>query len=56
MKLNAPKKVTFFVALAFFVLALVVQFGKIAVLAIAMPWLWIVAFVLLALGVFLKDF
>jgi|MTBAKSStandDraft_2_1061841.scaffolds.fasta_scaffold33155_3 hypothetical protein len=56
MKLNAPKQVTFIVALVLFVLAFAAELGKVAVLAVAMPWLWIVAFVLLALGVLLKDF
>lgn len=56
MKLSAPKQVTFIVALVLFVLALIVELGKVAALAVAMPWLWIVAFVLLALGVLLKDF
>ena len=56
MNLNAPKQITFFIALVLFVLAVVVELGKVAALAVAMPWLWIVAFVLLALGILLKDF
>jgi len=56
MKLNAPKQITFIIALVLFVIALVAELGKVAGLAVAMPWLWIVAFILLALGVLLKDF
>lgn len=55
MKLNAPKQITFIVAVVLFLVALVAQFSKIAVLAVVMPWLWIAAFLLLAIGVLLKD-
>ena len=56
MKLSAPTNLVFLVAVVLFVLALLAQFGLVSALAAAMPWLWIVAFVLLALGVLLKDF
>ena len=56
MKLSAPTNVVFFIAVVLFVLAVLAQFGLISALAVAMPWLWIAAFVLLALGVLLKDF
>jgi len=39
-----------------FIVALIAELGSVAALAVVMPWLWIVAFVLLALGVMLKDF
>ena len=55
MKLNAPKKIVFIIAVVLFVLALVVEFA-LPTLAVALPWLWIVAFVLLALGNVLKNF
>ena len=55
MKLNAPKKIVFIIAVVLFVLALVAQF-LLPALAVALPWLWIVALVLLALGNVLKDF
>ncbi len=56
MKLSAPTSIVFIVSVILFVLALLVEFGMISALAVAMPWLWSVAFVLLALGVMLKDF
>lgn len=56
MKLSAPTNLVFLIAVVLFVLALLAQFGVISALAAAMPWLWIAAFVLLALGVLLKDF
>jgi len=56
MKLSAPTNIVFLIAVVLFVLALLAQFGTISGLAAVMPWLWIVAFVLLALGVLLKDF
>jgi len=56
MKLSAPTKIVFIISVILFVLALLVEFGMISALAAAMPWLWVVAFVLLALGVMLKDF
>lgn len=56
MKLNAPKKIVFIIAVVLFVLALVVEFALPALAVHALPWLWIVAFVLLALGNVLKDF
>ncbi len=55
MKLSAPKN---HVSLGrcLFVLALLAQFGIVSGLTVAMPWLWIAAFVLLALGVLFNDF
>ncbi|NLB71266.1 MAG: hypothetical protein GX797_04585 [Chloroflexi bacterium] len=55
MKLNAPKQIVFYIAVVLFLVALLAEFA-VAALAVANPWLWIVAFVLLALGVILKDF
>ena len=56
MKLSAPTNIVFFIAVVLFVLAVLAQFGIISALAAAMPWLWIAAFVLLALGVLLNEF
>lgn len=55
MKLTTPKNVTFLIAVVLFVLGLLGSFGKIAQLASFNPWLYIAAFVLLALGVMLRD-
>lgn len=55
MKLTAPTNLAFLIAVVLFVLALLAQF-VLPALAVAMPWLWIAAFVVLALGVLLKDF
>jgi hypothetical protein len=56
MKLSAPTNIVFLIAVILFVLALLAQFGVVSALAAAMPWLWIAAFVLLALGVLLNEF
>ncbi len=56
MKLSAPTNLVFIIAVVLFVLAVLAQFGIVSSLAVAMPWLWVAAFVLLALGVMLKDF
>ena len=56
MKLSAPTNIVFFIAVVLFVLAVLAQFGIISALAVAMPWLWIAAFVLLAFGVLLNEF
>ncbi len=56
MKLSAPTKLVFIISVVLFVLALLAEFGLISALAVALPWLWIAAFVLLALGVVLNDF
>ena len=56
MKLSAPTNLVFFISVVLFVLALLAQFGTVSALASFMPWLWIAAFVLLALGAMLKDF
>jgi hypothetical protein len=56
MKLSAPKNLVFLLAVVLFVLALLAQFGIVSGLTVAMPWLWIAAFVLLALGVLFNDF
>lgn len=55
MNLTAPTNLAFLIAVVLFVLALLAQFA-ITGLAVALPWLWIAAFVVLALGVLLKDF
>ena len=55
MKLTPPKNVTFLVALVLFVLGLLGTFGKVALLASYNPWLFIVAFIVLALSVMLRD-
>ena len=56
MKLSSPKNITFYLAVLLFVLGLLGTFAKVAVLASFQPWLFIGAFVVLALGVMLKDF
>jgi len=56
MKLSAPTNLVFIIAVVLFVLALLAQFGLVSALAAAMPWLWVVAFILLALDVLFKDF
>lgn len=56
MKLSAPTNLVFLIAVLLFVLALLAEFGTISGLAAFMPWLWVAAFVLLALGVLFKDF
>jgi hypothetical protein len=55
MRLTPPKNVTFLIAVVLFVLGLLGTFGKVAMLASYNPWLFIAAFVVLALGVMLKD-
>ena len=58
MKLTAPTKPAFFISLVLFVLAILAEIlvKTVPVLEKANPWLWIVAFVVLALGVLLKDY
>jgi hypothetical protein len=56
MKLTTPKQITFLVAVVLFVLGLLGTFAKVAMLASLNPWLFIAAFVVLALGVMLRDF
>jgi hypothetical protein len=56
MKLSAPTNLTFLIAVVLFVLALLAQFAAVSALAAVMPWLWVAAFVVLALGVLLKGF
>jgi uncharacterized membrane protein len=55
MKLNAPTKLAFLIAVILFILALLAEF-VVPARAVVMPWLWIAAFVVLALGVLLKNF
>lgn len=55
MELNAPKKVTFYVAVVLFVLGLVGELAGVAFLAPFAIWLVVLAFVVLALGVALKG-
>ncbi len=54
MKLSAPKKVVFIIAVVLFVLALLGQF--VGALDVVNPWAWIIAFVLLAAGNLLSNF
>lgn len=55
MKLSPPKNITFLVAVVLFFLGLLGTFGSIAALASFQPWLFVAAFVVLALSVMLKD-
>lgn len=55
MKLNAPKVVTFWIAVALAVLGLLGSLGDIAGLAPYAFWLVLAGFVLLALATVLKD-
>jgi hypothetical protein len=55
MKLSPPKNVTFLVAVVLFLLGLLGTFADVAALADFNPWLYIGAFVVLALSVMLKD-
>lgn len=50
MKLNAPKNITFIVAVVLFVLGVLGTLAKVAFLAPFGVWLLVAAFVLLALG------
>ena len=54
LKLYAPKQIRFIISVILFVLALLAQF-IFGVMGVLMPWLWIMAFVLLALGVVLRG-
>ena len=56
MKLSAPKKIVFWIALVLAVLALLSALGVFDLGFISAAWLAIVAFVLLALGNILKGF
>jgi hypothetical protein len=55
MKLSAPKNITWFVALALAVLALLGQFGVIAALDQYKFWLALVAAALMLLATFVKG-
>ena len=54
MKLNAPKKVTWFIGLALVVVALIVKLAKIATLAVGF-WLAIAGAVVLLLATFFSK-
>lgn len=56
MKLTAPTNLAFIIAVVLFVLALLAEFAAVSALTALMPWLWVAAFVVLALGVLLKGF
>ena len=56
MRLSAPKKSTFYIALIFLVLGLVGFFGKVAFLAPYYVWFLIVSNLLLIAGCCIKDF
>ena len=55
MKLSAPKKVTWWVAVVLGVLALLAKLGVVAFLGTYGFWLAFVGLVLLVLATFLKD-
>lgn len=55
MKTTAPKQSTFWIAVALAVLAFLSENGTLSVLPIAAFWLLVIAFVLLALGVLVKN-
>ncbi len=56
MKLNAPKKITWWVAVVVGVVGIVAQFVAIPVLSGFAFWLVAAAFVILALATYLKGF
>lgn len=56
MKLSAPKKNTFWIALVIAIIAVVASFVSIPVLTINAFWVLLIAFVLLLLGTFIKGF
>ena len=55
MKLNAPKKNTWIVAVVIGVVGIILNFGVIPFLTVYAFWLVVVAFVLLALATYLKG-
>ena len=55
MRLNAPKVVTFWIAVALAVLGVLAMLGSIPGLAEYAFWLVVVGFVLLALGTMLRN-
>lgn len=55
MQLSAPKNITFFVAVALFLIGFIGWVAKIAFLATLAPWLIVLGFIVLALGVLLTD-
>jgi hypothetical protein len=56
LKLTPPKEITFWIAVALAVFALFSFLGTFTLLPIAAFWLLFIAFVLLALGVLIKNF
>ncbi len=55
MKLNAPKKNAWIVAVFFGVLGIIAKFVAIPFLSVYAFWLLVVAFILLALATYLKG-
>lgn len=55
MKTTAPKEITFWIAVAIAVLALLSEVGTLTILPIAAFWLLFIGFVVLALGVLVKN-
>ncbi len=55
MKLNAPKVITWWIAVIVGVLGIVASFVTIPVLSVYAFWLVVVGFVLLVLGTFVKG-
>ncbi len=55
MKLSAPKKIVFWIAVALAAVAALMAFGVLALDFIAAVWVALIAFVLLALGNLLKG-
>ena len=55
MSLNAPKQITFWIAVVLAVLGVLGELGTIAVLSGYGFWLVVVGFVLLAAGTMFKD-
>lgn len=56
MKLNAPKQIVFIISVILFIAAVVIQFFVSSLQETVLHWVWIVAYILLALGVVLKNF
>ena len=55
MKTTAPKEITFWIAVALGVLALLSEVGTLTIIPIAALWLLFIAFVVLVLGVMVKN-
>ena len=55
MKLNAPKKITWIIAVVIGVVGIIAKFVTIPLLSVYAFWLVVIAFVLLALATYLKG-